>query len=836
MTENPIFPILFVGQEKTDYIHLKKIISQTTFQEVKLVWSQTLENAFSSIQSTAYAVVMVAYNHGEGIKNIGELFSISPPPLILITQGYSAEAFERALEAGASCLIDKEELSPTTIEANIRHAIHIKKTENIMLQCLDDAQQRLQYTEKELLRINQRAEGLKAALARYEGVKFPKSVYEIENENVMGILERITDAFVSWDTDWRYTYINSAGEKLLGISREDLLGQDILSIFKEEDIQSIGVHLEKAMVEQTPAVFTEFFSPLNKWLEIQAYPSKEGMSLYFRDVSDAIESRKAQQESEERFKQLADSMPALVWTALPDGSIDYYNQKVREYSGIKPRSDDFWDWVSAIFPDDVDHTLGAWQQAVLTGESFQVEHRARMADGTSRWHLTRAIPIKGTHGEIIRWIGTGTDIHELKLVQEDLVKSSQHLSLLSTTATKLLSGTDPYVLLDDIFSQISEFLGLDVYLQYELLTNSSYLKLVKAAGIQEETLPSLEKLEVGAVVCSAAALERKPLIINDVQHSSDPRTDLLKSLEITAYICFPLLAQDKLIGTLSFGSRRRTHLDLESVNLLQALSDLVGIAVYERNTELALKAYAERLKNSNRELEEFAFLASHDLNEPLRKIEVFSQMLIKNAAEVLAPEELNYLIRIERASGRMREMVSGLLNLSRIKTQSKPFEDVELGQIAQEVLSDLDHLIKKTKALVNISPLPVISCDRVQIHQLLLNILTNALKFHRTGFQPQVNVSCETESEDRVTIRVSDNGVGFDEKHAERIFLPFERLGSNRKTQGSGMGLAICRKIVERHGGSITASSKIGEGSTFIITLPISHKQEEKRADFQTVG
>jgi PAS domain S-box-containing protein len=268
----------------------------------------------------------------------------------------------------------------------------------------------------------------------------------------------------------------------------------------------------------------------------------------------------------------------------------------------------------------------------------------------------------------------------------------------------------------------------------------------------------------------------------------------------------------------------------------------IGLDITERKlADEKLRAFAAQLERSNRELQDFAYVASHDLQEPLRKIVVFGERLCERYAEVLPPEARDYLERMRRAAQRMQTLINDLLTFSRVTTRARPFERVNLQQILQEVIGDLETRIEQTGARVTIEPLPTVDADPLQMRQLFQNLLGNALKFRKPEEPPRIRVWAESfqgprpdrgpqaVAEPLCRIHVQDNGIGFDEKYLDRIFNMFQRLHGRGEYEGSGIGLAIARKIVLRHGGDITARSRPGEGATFIVTLPVHQPGSESQ-------
>ena len=252
-------------------------------------------------------------------------------------------------------------------------------------------------------------------------------------------------------------------------------------------------------------------------------------------------------------------------------------------------------------------------------------------------------------------------------------------------------------------------------------------------------------------------------------------------------------------------------------HLLVSVDDIT----LSKQAEVNLKIYAAKLEQSNRDLQEFAYIASHDLQEPLRKVLAFGDRLLSKYGDVLDDTGRDYLKRMRDASQRMQTLINDLLSFSRVTTRAQPFRVVDMNSLTEDVISDLEYQIDRTQGRVEVGNLPVIEADPTQMHQLLQNLITNALKFHQEGTAPVIWVSSLL-MDGKCQINVKDNGIGFDTQYLDRIFKPFQRLHGRDEYEGSGMGLAICRRIVERHSGEITAISAPGEGSTFIVTLPIN--------------
>ncbi len=299
-----------------------------------------------------------------------------------------------------------------------------------------------------------------------------------------------------------------------------------------------------------------------------------------------------------------------------------------------------------------------------------------------------------------------------------------------------------------------------------------------------------------------------------------------------------------------------TWLNLDGIGqiFLDAETDTTRVLINARDVtakkadEFRLREYTKKLQLSNRELQDFAFVASHDLQEPLRKVQAFGDRLADKYGDKLGENGLDYLERMQSASRRMQTLINDLLTFSRVTTQAKPFVSYSLNKILADVVSDLEVKIEDTNAEVNLQDLPNFEMDTTQMRQLFQNLIGNGLKFSKPEISPVIKIWCEAgKPKDSNTstvltydfakmtelpqgfcrIYVEDNGIGFDEKYLDRIFTVFQRLHGRTEYEGSGVGLAVCRKIVERHNGHITATSNLGSGAKFIITLPLNQKNGE---------
>jgi signal transduction histidine kinase len=305
-----------------------------------------------------------------------------------------------------------------------------------------------------------------------------------------------------------------------------------------------------------------------------------------------------------------------------------------------------------------------------------------------------------------------------------------------------------------------------------------------------------------------------------------------------------LLSATRRLETGDLDARSGISSDGGELSQLARAFDQMAETIQQRETErdkaeTAMKEYADDLMRSNRDLQDFANIASHDLQEPLRKIQTFSELLQDRYQSGFDERGQGYIRRINDSAERMQVLILDLLIYSRVTSRGQPFERVDLNDVVRSVLNDLEVRIEETQAHIDRTHLPIIDADATQMRQLVQNLLSNALKFIKPDEPPRIKISARVYDEPHALrksdqtvqcceLRVTDNGIGFEEKYLDRIFQPFQRLHARSEFQGTGMGLAICRKIAERHGGSITAESRPGQGTTFIVRLPTRQTNKER--------
>ena len=325
-----------------------------------------------------------------------------------------------------------------------------------------------------------------------------------------------------------------------------------------------------------------------------------------------------------------------------------------------------------------------------------------------------------------------------------------------------------------------------------------------------------------------AIVDRRTLHIHDLAAESEDEFPTAKALQrqdgTRTILVTPLLHEDSAIGTISVRRRRVLPFTAPEVALLETFADQAVIAIEHARLFQALEERTAALARSNGELEQFAYVASHDLQEPLRVVGSYVQLLARRYEGQLDDRADRYITRSVAAVERMRTLINDLLAYSRVGTRGRDMVPTKTANVLNHVLEGLAVTIRETAAEITWDPLPTVRADATQLGQLLQNLLGNALKY-RGERPPRIHIAVQRQGE-RWQFAVRDNGIGIDPEYAERIFLVFQRLHTRDEYPGTGIGLAICQKIVERHGGQLLVESQVGQGATFSFTLPAVEEED----------
>jgi PAS domain S-box-containing protein len=662
----------------------------------------------------------------------------------------------------------------------------------------------------------QKAKQRSAALAKRE--QAARIEAETAKEQVSLTLESITDAFVALDRDWRFTFVNQKGSQILGRSAAELLGQNLWETFPELAETSFGQLYKRAMTSAEMLELEDYYPPFAAWFALRAYPLPTGLALYFRDVSIRKRAEADLRLSEERYRTLVDAVPQLMWISDAAGQLQFLSQPWQDYTGVPSAQSTGLRWTEVVHPDDMPVVHEIRNQAIQAGETYEVEYRLKRLDHVYRWHLARVVPLKDDRGQVLNWFGTATDIHALKQAESDLQQSNERLRLLSGIASDLLLHEQPKDLIDRLFKQLSAHFQLEVYFNY--LIEGDRLRLQSYAGMPEQIANSIEWLALGESVSGAVAL--LPLVLENVQCSTNPLADFIRTRGITAYVCYPLLSQGQLLGTLAFGTTRWTCFDSVELAMLQTVCKQVATALERSRLITELQQQAEELTRVNRIKDEFLAVLSHELRSPLNPILGWAKLL---QSRTLDPAlQIKAIETIERNAKLQSQLIEDLLDISRIlngKLKLK-VESVDLEATIRAALETVQLAANAKLIQIQTTFVPLqIWGDTNRLQQVVWNLLSNAIKFTPEGGSIEIKLE---HSQTQAQITVRDTGKGIRPDFLPYVFESFRQAdgSTTRKFGGLGLGLAIVRQVVELHGGTVQAESPgEAQGAVFTVWLPL---------------
>jgi PAS domain S-box-containing protein len=666
-----------------------------------------------------------------------------------------------------------------------------------------------------------------------------------ENREQRRFLERLMEVIPAGiaavrGSDYRCEFANPYWKTIPGIRDIPMVGKRLEEVFPDAASRGVLRGLGKVCRSGQPVTVREYpylAVPTGEqtywnvdYVPLTAEGEVDGVLIIAVEVTEEVRARKLVEELAARDEAILESMHEALILADPEGNVLRMNLAALTLYGFESAEQaikHLKDYPKKFEPCTLDGSpipLEGWPLSkALSGERFtNYEVRLRNTENDKAWIGSYSgTPVFDKEGALVSTVLTIHDITRQKEAERALQRAYDEMEMRVRERTAELEKANEELRLNEerfrrTFDQApigAAIVTLDY--RFERVNDA----LCHMTGYSKEELTSMSFI--------------------DITHPEDLESDLedarrLGAGQIEQYEMEKrYIRKDGKIVWVNLHARLIRDRNGEPLYFLPMIDDISK----RKRAEAELKLYTKQLEWSNRELQDFAFVASHDLQEPLRKIQAFGDLLKKEYGEALDEQGADYLERMQNAAGRMQALIQDLLTYSRVTTKASPFAPVDLKNLAEEVIADLEARILETGGRVEVGDLDRIEADPHQMRQLLQNLLGNALKFHGDK-SPLVAVYgrlAETpanrgraSNRSRYEILVEDNGIGFDEKYLDRIFTPFQRLHGRSDYEGTGMGLAICRKIVERHGGSIAASSRPGKGSIFKVTLPLRQDAKER--------
>jgi PAS domain S-box-containing protein len=499
------------------------------------------------------------------------------------------------------------------------------------------------------------------------------------------------------------------------------------------------------------------------------------------DMTKQVHAIKRLEESEQVFRSYIESMPQMAFIANNQGKVIFLNQKWFEYTGIDLNSNDTWKEIKILHTDDLDKTMQRWNESIKSGTAFEVECRLQNKDGHYYWHLSRALPIKDSKGQISQWVGTITNIHH----QKEIESSQSRLLQILESSSDLISMSDLDGRLIYLNGAGKKMLGINKEADVTKINMKKFIFENNLNYFEDHIVPSVLK-EGGWV--------------NDFR---------LKNVEANKYSwihCNVFKTLDEKTGKVT--------------GLATVARDITEIKQKEKNLEEALMAR-----------DQFLSMASHELKTPLTSLMLQSQMTIRNLVSrkvMTCEKQLNLSYQTNQLTSRLNRLIDDMLDVSRIKTGKLRLEKdyYEFSEIVKDALGRMVLLIEDKN--IEFSEIDTTEevfgyWDRFRLEQVINNLLSNAIKY---GAGNKIEIKIRKNS-DGVSLSVKDYGIGISNDDRERIFGCFERTVHSSEITGLGLGLFISKEIVHSHGGKISVESALGHGSTFHVFLPLKDETSQ---------
>ena len=610
------------------------------------------------------------------------------------------------------------------------------------------------------------------------------------------LLEANLDPLVAISPEGKITDANIATEKATGCTRSELIGTDFSDYFTQPEKARLGyqqVFREGAVRDYALELRDREGKVRSVLYNAAVYRDGgarvAGVFAAARDITERRQAELALKHSEARYRCLVQATAQIDWTTDAAGYVRQDMPRWREFTGLTLDQIQEDRWLKSVHPDDRARVARVWQRAVVDKSFYEVEYRIRRQDGVYRDFWVRGVPVLAEDGAIREWVGSCTDISERKQGELELRSNQERLALAQQSA------------------RIGSF-------EWDIRTGKN---------IWSPELESLYGLATGTFEGTFEAWAQR-VHPQDLPKANE---DLQRSLKEGQFVSeWRAVWPDRSPHWLH--ARARVFFDRQGQP-----ERMVGINMditEQKRAEEELRRQTEELRRSNEELERFAYVASHDLQEPLRTVGSFSQLLAQRYQGRLGEDADEFINFIVEGAKRMQSLINDLLTYSRIGTRGHAFVPIQSEESLGLALENLGTSIAESGAVITHDPLPKVVADPAQLTQVFQNLLSNAIKFRRASVPPKIHLSAVREVPDW-NFSVQDNGMGIDPQFFDRIFVIFQRLHGREEYPGTGIGLAVCKRIVERHGGRIWVDSAPGKGSIFHFTVPAEPKTyDEQRA------